>query len=304
MLEQYTTDKLSPLMYMGKAVCSQKCEMQYYLQHHLHIGGKSKPDYLTFGSTFHKAALELGLVYGFPVAEAVLSQRIDLATTLGWKQDQKIIQLFGSLTEQDRNLMLAMLEAFEAKINEARIKSILGVEKTVLYPIQHLSNVFTHWCIKKDFLFEDEEGIWVGDLKTTSGYGASTAKYYHASPQTKTYFYIAQQMMPNLRGTKIFVVTKQKIRCEIETIYLTDADKYEAELFIKEALRGVDAFEERLKNNIPPLRQMSHCLNFLGQECPYIPLCAKAINSERYVKDLLDNWFEESNPDDHLELGE
>lgn len=292
------TDKLSPLLYMGKIVSSQKCEMQYYWQHHLHLAARTKADYLTFGSTFHKAALELGLVYGFPVAEAVLSQRIDLAITLGWKEDPKIVELFGSISEPDRILMLNMLEAFRIKIAESGIKQILGVEKTVLYPIDHLSKFFTHWCIKKDFLFEDEEGIWVGDLKTTSGYGASTAKYYHNSPQTKTYFYIAQKMMPNLRGTKIFVVTKQKVRCEVETIHITEQDKWEAELFINEAIKYLDELETRKVYH----KQMSHCLNFLGQECPYIPICTRQITSEAYLNDLLANWFEISSPDDHLEL--
>lgn len=296
------TDRLTDRLYLGKVMCGQKCPMQYYWQHHLHLQSKTKPDYLTFGSVFHKVALELGLVYSFPIAEAVLNKRIDLAIQLGWKQDQKLIDLFADLSDSTREMMLLMLDAFSEKVAASNIKTILGVEKTVQYDISHLSNFFKTWCIKCDFVFEDEEGLWVGDLKTTSGYGASTAKFYHSSPQTKTYFTIAQRMMPNLRGTKIFVVTKQKIRCEVEPIYITEKDVYEADLFISNAIKSLDRLEESLRQGNEPDRHMTHCLNFLGQECPCIPICIKPITSEQYLEDLLSNWYEVSNPDDHLEL--
>ena len=300
------TDQLTDRLYLGKVMCMQKCPMQYYWQHHLHLQPKTKPDYLTFGSVFHKAALELGLVYSFPIAEAVLNKRIDLAIQLGWKQDQKLIDLFADLSDSTRETMLLMLDAFSEKVAASNIKTILGVEKTVQYDISHLSRFFKTWCIKCDFVFEDEEGLWVGDLKTTSGYGASTAKYYHSSPQTKTYFTIAQKKMPNLRGTKIFVVTKQKIRCEVEPIYITERDVYEADLFIGEAVEALERLETHAarEKGMPFAfaRHMTHCLNFLGQECPYIPLCIKQVTSKQYLEDLLQNWYEVSSPDDHLEL--
>lgn len=294
-------DQLSQLLYMGKCMSAQKCEMMYYWQHHLHLQHKHTPDYLTFGSVFHKAALELGLNFGFDVAEAILQHRLDLAKTLGWKQDDKVARLFADVSEADRNLMLIMLDAFAVKIKEAGITQILGVEKTVKYPI--VSPYFTDWCIKIDFLFQDMEGVWAGDLKTTSGYGPATARYYHSSPQTKTYFHIAKKLMPNLRGTKIFVVTKQKVRCEIETILLNNADHYEAELFMEESIKHLNSIETEYKMYQTPFqRHMSHCINFLGQECPYIPICVKPITSQSYLDDLLHNWYTISNPDDHLEL--
>lgn len=291
-------DELSRLLYLGKVSAMQKCPMMYYWSHHLHLQQAQKPDYLSFGSGFHRAALELGLVYGFPVAEAVLSQRIDLAEALGWKKNMKVLEELGRFSEADRTLMLNMLDVFSAKIKECGIKQILGVEKTVLNDVRHLSKHFDDWCIKIDFLFEDGEGIWAGDLKTTSSYGASTAKYYHSSPQTKTYFYWAQQKMPNLRGTKIFVVTKKAVRCEVETIHLTDRDKYEAELFVGEAIKQIDNIEETKQYS----RCMTSCINFMGQECPFIPLCIKPITSQQYLDDLLHNWYKIEDPDDHLEL--
>lgn len=297
------TDKLTDRLYLGKVMCEQKCPMQYYWQHHLHLQPKSKPDYLSFGSNFHKVALELGLVYGFPIAEAVLGQRIDLAKQLGWKEDEKTLTMVNNLSSSDRELMLLMLDAFSEKVAQSSIRNILGVEKTVQYDISKMSSFFKTWCIKCDFVFEDYEGLWVGDLKTTSGYGASTAKYYHSSPQTKTYFYIAQKMMPNLRGTKIFVVTKQKVRCEVEPIYITERDMWEAELFISESVEAMERLETKSKGfQIGYARHMTHCLNFLGQECPYIPICIKQISSQQYLEDLLANWYEFSSPDDHLEL--
>ena len=301
-------DNLTPLLYMSKVACFQQCAMKYYWSHHLNLQTKDKPGYFAFGSTCHRAVIELGLVYGFNVTEAALQLRWDIADLLaGEPIIQKIKDEITGTSEADRSLMLTMCDAFQEKWSTLGIKQVLGTEKSVKYDIRHLSPFFTDWVVKADFLFEDQDGVWVGDLKTTSGYGTQTAKYYHSSPQTKTYFYILQKMMPNLMGTKIFVLTKQKVRCEVETILLTEADKYEAELFIEEAVKSIDHVEwladpQIAKECEPFPRSMTSCINHFGQECPYIPICIQPIKSQAYLDDVLANWYRVESPDLHLEL--
>lgn len=290
-------DQLTDKMYLSKVSTFQTCPRKYYWQHHLHLQSKDRPSYFTFGSGYHKAVIELGLVYGFPIAEAALQHRFDLFPALGVRPDAKTVEVIQGLAENDRRLMLDMMETFEQRW-KAKSREILTTEKSVQYDISHLSPFFKTWVVKADFIFQDDEGLWVGDLKTTAGYGPAVAKYYHSSPQTKTYFWILQQVMPNLRGTKIFVSTKQKVRTEVETILLTDADKYEAELFIGEALRAIDTCEQTA--HFP--RSMTNCVNSYGQECPYRPLCTQPIKSQAYLDELINNWYRIESPDLHLEL--
>lgn len=294
---QVLKDKLTRYMYMSKVSTFQQCPMRYYWQHHLWLQSKTRPSYFTFGSAFHKV-VELGLVNGFEASEAVLCQRVDLLDKLGIKLEDKDIELIGSLTEPDKQLMLNMLDAFVVKWNDIGVLNVLSTESSVKFDVSNKSLYFDNWVAKADFIFQDLDGHWVGDLKTTSGYGAATAAYYHQSPQTKTYFYILQSKMPNLKGTKIFPVTKQKVRCECETILITQQDKDQAEMFIDEAVNAITQAEET--QQFP--RSMTACINSFGQSCPYIPICLNKTMTEEYLNDLIDNWYTISSPDEHLEL--
>ena len=301
---QLDDKKLTPLLYLSKAGCVQQCPMRYYWQHHCHLTTKTRPEYFRFGSATHKA-VEIGLNYGFPSAEAVLCDRLDLAEQLGAPVDRLHLNDIMESNEKDRNLMLQMVEAFENAWKANGIKTLLSTEYSVQMPLTELgitSKYFTHWVAKADFVFEDMEGVWVGDLKTTSGYGPATAKYYHSSPQTKSYFHILKKRMPKLRGTKIFVVTKQKVRCEVEPILMTDTDHFQAQLFIEESVRHIDQLEDDMAKGQFPSRFMTSCVNHFGSECPYIPLCINPMKDNEYAHDLINNWYGFESPDKHLEL--
>lgn len=308
-------DKLTPLLYLGKVTCAQTCWMQYYFNHHLHLQPISKPANLTFGSFCHKIFLEVGLLHSFQAAEAILQDRPDLAEAFNFQPDDKVVEMVQSTSKADKDLALNMLDAFQP-VWEAKPRKLLSVEQTVKFPISHLSDFFTHWCVKADMVFEDDEGRWIGDLKTTSAYGPSVAKYYHTAPQTKAYFWILQQLMPDLRGTKIFVVTKKAVRCEVETVLLTDQDKHQAELFVTEAVKEITEHEARSRGLIEHIdgsteeasdptrfpRRMTRCLDYFGKECPYIPICIEKIKSQEYLNEVLSNWYKIESPDEHLEL--
>lgn len=299
------TDKLTRYMYMSKVSTFQSCPMRYYWQHHLWLQAKQRPSYFTFGSAFHKV-IEIGLKHGFEASELVLEMRQDVLGTLSIQIDEKDLELIKELSETDRKLMLDMLDAFVVKWQSIGVQNILSTEASVKFNVgpgsEYNSRFFDNWVAKADFIFQDLEGHWVGDLKTTSGYGAATATYYHQSPQTKTYFYILQSKMPNLRGTKIFPVTKQKIRCECETILITEQDKDQANLFITEAIQAIDEAEANFQAGKMFHRCMTSCVNSFGQSCPYIPICLTTSMTEAYFNDLVENWYSISSPDEHLEL--
>lgn len=301
-------DQLSSLLYLGKVSCFQTCPMKYYWLHHLHLKPKSNKACLSFGSLFHQIALEIGLAKdNFRAAEAVLFNRFDLAETLlGDPVDTKIVEAIQEATDDDLKLMQKMLPTFEEAWKAQQVQKIITTEQSYLFPVP--SSVFKHWVVKPDFIYIDQEGLWVGDLKTTQGYGAATAKFYHSAPQTKTYFYFMREYLEELTGlkllgTKIFISTKQKCRTEVEEIRLTTTDMYQAELFVREALTAMSEAERELPYKSFQ-RNMTKCTSLIEGECPYIPICTQKITNEAYLQDVLTNWYIQETPDKHLELGE
>ena len=298
--EGHTT---SPNLYMSKVSCFQECPRKYFYRYHLNLDVKERPSYFTFGSAFHKV-VETFPLEGRDKAEALLINDPEMVMSSLLNPDnlhgyQDVL----ALTPKERELALEMLDSF-VPVWQAVDRDLLGCEKSVLLPLADYKDFtnphFTSWVAKADFVFEDSEGLWVGDLKTTSSYGAATAKYYHSSFQTKTYFHVLSQLMTKLRGTKIFVATKKAVRTEVETILINDRDHHQAALFMKEAIAEMSHAIDR--DCFP--RQCTKCVTAFGQECPYLPLCMEPkANSKAYVDDLVANWFVKRDPDEHLELG-
>lgn len=302
-------DKLSPLLYMSKIKCLHECERKYYYQHHLHLGTSQRPKYFADGSNVHRC-VELGLIHGRHVPEAILSKNFQLLKTFGVELTDKDLETFSSLSDADCDMFGLMIDAFFDRWESLGIKRVLSTEASVKFDLSGLSWKFTHWVVKADFVFEDEEGTWVGDLKTTSGYGPAVAKFYHSAPQTKTYFRILEEELLKqgiqVLGTKIFVLTKTKVpRCEIEEIRVTQQDKDQADLFIKEACDHLETKELMFSVGSHPevfSRFMTGCINQFGHDCPYIPICINNIKSQAYLDDLISNWYVDADPDEHLEL--
>jgi len=178
-------------------------------------------------------------------------------------------------------------------------RRLIHSEQIVLFPLENTS-FLKYWCVKADMEYEDSEGHWIGDLKTTSGYGAATARYYRSSFQTKTYYHVLKTLKPSIRGTKIYVVTKQKVRCEVESVDLTKHDQYQAALFMRAALEEIERAEK--ERHFP--REGTACENIFGGLCPYLPLCMdpRVYNNPKYVEELVNDWFAQRDPDEHLEL--
>lgn len=273
-------DRLTKRLYLGKVSDFQTCPYKYYLKHHLHIGDKQEPTKFKRGNAYHEVIRQY-LAHGKGQAVARL-------LTLPEQ------------TEEDKALLLKMLEAFIQIWEVIDVKKIITIEHSIQYPISHLTEgIFTNWVIKPDFIFETNTGQWVADHKTTSGYGAATSKYYHDSPQTSSYFYIVNDRYPETIGTKIFVNTTKNPRCFEETILSSRQKKLEAELFIRETCEAMSHAEN--EQRFP--RNMTKCVSVQGGECPYAPICLTGKN-EQYISQLVNEWYVIKNPDDHLELGE
>ena len=288
----------SSYLYNSKINDYQKCPRYAWFRHHLGLRPKDKPRYFTIGSALHKAA-EIGLQEGFDLGLAVTFPD----ATGGLQALRDILKAYDlqdlqALTEQELSLINNMYEEF-FKTWEATPRTILAIEETMKHPLPP-NPYFTHWTVKADQVFEDSEGVWNGDIKTTSGYGPSTAKQYHDSLQTKTYGRAIKEVYPDLRGAKIFVCTKKAVRCVEETIPFADDDFYAAELHMKAAFEDAIRMEET--RDFP--RRCTSCVNTYGHKCEFYPICMeRAATNMAYVQDIIKNWYTQSNPDEHLELG-
>lgn len=271
----------SNLLYMSKINDLFDCPRKYFYIHHEHLLPKEEPIYLTFGSLIHKAIYDMGedsdLIKG---ASTIVNSSID---------------------EENKNLAVFLLRIFRDKyLNEKPIRMI-EQEVPKLVPIE--GEFFKHWVVKPDRVAEFEDGLWLCEYKTTSGYGASTAAYYHNSLQTLTYFFNTKKFFENARGTKLFIMTKKgKTKAEderviVEPIMLSSEDMYRAQSFMTYAI----AFAEHIESTHSFYKFQTRCHPFTGGECPYFPLCFTR-GKEDYIKEVKSMLFEVRDPDEHLEL--
>lgn len=271
----------SRLLFNSKTADFQSCPAFYFWHQHAHLEGPTRPSYFKFGSDFHVMALKYGLLHGVEAGEHWLVTQPDIA-------------------EPDKMLMLNMYDVF-MRVWLSKPRRVISVEESVLFPIDGFTH-FDTWVVKPDAVYEEEDGSkWCMDLKTTSGYGAATAKYYHQSLQTKTFFHVQHELDQTLAGTKIFVATKTKDpRVEVEEIVLNSLDHHQAKTHMQEAATAID----RAVTDYTFPRNCQSCVNFQGKECPYIPLCMdhRVGHGNAHQEDLLANWFKTADPDEHLEL--
>ena len=284
-------EKDTKSLYLSKAKSLWSCPQEYFYKYYLWITERETPSYLTYGSNFHKA-VELYLLQDVAVAVKYLESISN---------------------EVERNQMMVLLDLFIEQWTSKK-RTILSSEHSLALPPEYMLTRFDYphpWYGKADFIFEDEDGIWNGDVKTTSGYGASTSAFYHKSLQTCTYFYINKVHMPEIKGTKIFTLTKTKDpKVFEETILLTKKDMSTAEQFISYTVQKVKSLPEVTEAaEINPTKvfpqNMFNCYPFRGRECPYTPLCRapEAANND-YFYGTVNSWFCLRDPEEHLELKE
>lgn len=221
---------------------------------------------------------ELGSRHGWHVAFAELDAQT-------WPDERK---------DEMRTLLVMLAE----KMAEEDIGRIYEVEHTALIPIEG-NKFFRHWSVKCDLVAEFGNQLWNGELKTTGGYGAATAAFYHNSMQTLHYFHYIKDTYPGVRGTKLFVCVRAKKspRVEVEDILVTKDQIRQAELFRKNALDFATLVET---NEFYP-RFMTKCHTVKEGECAYRPICF--VENIEYRAKWIEELYTYANPDEHLGLG-
>lgn len=268
----------SKLLYLSKINTAFACPRRYWWIHHAHLIPVSKSDAMTWGADFHGLA-EIAAFHSLGAAQADLLSK-------PW-DEQRI---------SDMSYMLGLLyEKFE----EEKLEEFIQIETTGMIPIED-SEYFSFWTVKSDHIGRYRGAIWNGELKTTSGYGAATAAFYHNSMQTLHYFHYVKNLYPTVRGTKLFVCVraKKEPRVVVEDILISKAQIKQAELFRLNALSYVEELED--KQVFP--RFMTKCHTVKEGECQFKPICF-AENEEyrdRWIKEL----YEERSPDEHLGLSQ
>lgn len=271
----------SNLLYMSKISDLFDCPRKYFYVYHENLLPKEEPIYFKFGSLIHKAIEEMG-------------QESDLL-----KGASHIAN--SDFDDKNKELAVFLIQRFKEKYDALGPAKIIEQEKPKMFPLN--GEYFKNWVAKPDRIIETEDGLWLCEYKTTSGYGTSTASYYQNSLQTLTYFYITQRFFPEAKGTKLFIMTKKGVtkkdeeRCIVEPIQLSEEDKYRAQSFIKYA----HAFAEHIETSQSFYKFQTHCHPFTGGECPYFPLCFTR-GKDAYLKEVKEMLFEHRDPDAHLEL--
>jgi len=257
------------------------CPRKYFHIHHEHLLPKEEPIYFRFGSLIHKAIESMG------EESDLLKGAFEIANS--------------DFDDKNKELAIFLIKGFKEKYDALTPIKMIEQEKAKMLPLD--GEFFHNWVVKPDRISEYPDGIWLNEYKTTSGYGSSTAAYYHNSLQTLTYFYITQTFYPEARGTKLFIMTKKgaskkdEDRVIVEAIQLSEEDKYRAQSFIKYA----HAFAEHIESSRSFYKFQTRCHPFTGGECPYFPLCFTRGKKE-YLDEIKQMLFINRDPDEHLEL--
>ena len=256
-------------LFLSKIQTAYECPRKYFHSYHSCLGPKEKPDYFQTGTDFHECV------------EVLLTEGPEKAY---------------EKAESVSNEMMFYLKVFAEKFYDLN-PAVLGTERPVIMPINN-NKFFDAWVVKSDSTLQLKNGaLWNGEWKTAGGYGASTARYYYNSLQTLTYNYVIKKHMPDIRGTKLFVVTKTKTPvCHVEDIMISQKDLDRAELFIEDAIEYLTEIEERAEYP----RHQTSCTHARQQECMFLPICFE--KNENYVNEIIPNLYSIHDPDAHLEL--
>ena len=257
------------LLYYTKAVCAWSCPHKYYLTYGLHYTPKEKPMPMRRGQLVHQiisAGHDAGML-----AKGVASARQGLE----------------ELKDEDRDLVLSHVnEIWDAM----QLQHVVETERVISYT----SPQFV-WKGKVDSIIQDDSGLWIGEVKTTSLYSSTMQRIYHKSLQPHLYAWIASQEFPKVKGVRMFISSKGK-PCAIEDIPMHPRMERIVKSFMWDTYKHIKTFCTQAKNR-------TECSTFLG-ECAYYMLCdPPVVVGSDYFKDVVKTFFNHEDPDKHLTGG-
>jgi hypothetical protein len=269
------------ILFLSKINTLGECPRKYWWEYYEKLSLRRERGPMEFGADFHDLAKELKPRLG-EVDEPIL---------------RALAKTSEILNPEDREAQVELVKGLYEKLNELELE-ILDAEESYYMPMP--GPVFTRWYIKPDsHLREKSTGnLWVGEYKTTSGYGAATARFYHTSPQTVTYFFIEHERVPKVKGTYLFILNHSKKKQEVfpEKVLLTKEDAERAKMFIKTMHQYAEKVE---KDHVFP-RIMTKCHPYRGSECEFLKICF--LEEGDYKNELLQSLYEFKDPKAHLGL--
>jgi hypothetical protein len=281
--EQKDINDKKGILFLSKAVTLGECPRKYWWEYHKQIELKEEKQAMNFGSNFHSYAK----IYG----------------------DNTILHALAKIAEesneQTRNSQIELIKGLKSIIDDSELV-ITSTEQT--YGIELPGPYFYKWYVKPDSHFLDKDNkIWLGEYKTTSGYGAATARFYHSSPQTLTYFFIEKlrlaQLGKKIEGTLLFVLVnaKKEQTALKEIILLTKDDEKIAKLFIE----SFHKYAEQVEHEKIYHRIMTKCHPYRGSACEFLLICHASenlLNLTDYQDRVIQELYQDKDPNEHLGL--
>lgn len=269
-----TREVTSPILYLSKATTIYSCPKRYWWTYYRKIVPKTKNEKMVWGADFHSLCEILGK-YNVGVAQAELQ-------TKGFSEEKESEISYG-------------LYLIQKKLEEQGLEEFYAIEEAKSFMLG--GPYFTDWFVKPDGVAMFKGKLWNVEYKTTSGWGSSTAAFYHRSIQTASYFKKTKELFPDVVGTKLFVLVRTKEpRVEVEDIQITKDQISKVNNFILITHSKAEVMESTRIFD----RYYTQCLELRYGECPYNVICHAT--SREYQNQWIAEMFEEVNLDAHLGL--
>ena len=282
-------------LFLSKALTAWTCPKKYDFLYNLWRVPKEESPALRRGRLVHKAIAEA--LKGFNKTKDSQQARL---LGLG-----SLYSEISTLPDEEFTPILEHTRAVEDKVLG---RHIVAIEKVISF--------FTPnwiWKGRVDHIEEDDDGgLWLGEVKTTSSYSSTLQRLYHKGVQPWTYVWLLTKMFPNtpIKGIRMYISSKKVkprfsldrnpsqdpnlgYNCVVEEIPSYPQALQAAEKFIFDSVKFVMNLDLNLQNR-------SMCQTFFG-ECPYVLLCAPKVEPKSsYFEELLEQFFIKRDPEDHL----
>ncbi len=263
-----------PILFYSASKDLWECPRRFYYSYVLGLQPKGPPpSYLTYGAEVHD---------GVNVLISLLPSPEKVEKFLFYKKED--------LEEKDLDYSL-WLEHVKLTVDWLSENT-----KNVQYGIPVYEELpHCIWTGEADLLFEIEGELWLGEIKTTSGYGSSIARLYMEEPQVWSYLYFLRKKYPELKGFYLLALPKVKEPIlHPERVLLQKWKLDQIEGYIDSTIKMYTFFHEE---DFWP-QNLNACFKYWG-ECPYFILCQYPQSSEEY-QDLILQSFDKVDPLDHL----
>ena len=275
-------------LFLSKAFTAWECPRKFHWIYNLWLAPKEESPALRRGRIAHSISA---------TASRLRQKGLDrdTALALGIAEDKEIMQI----TEDERAEISGHVFAIWDKIQDRKVTE---VEKVLTFNPDYP----WIWKGRVDFI-EEENGFWIGEIKTTSSYSSTIQRLYHKGIQPWVYLYIFTKLyQERARGIRMYVSSRpsreaQKALgippgiqyCTVEEIPIQEHMLEYAWKFMMDSASYISGLDVNLQNR-------SACQTFMG-ECPYLLLCDPHVTPESlHFQDLVTQMFKKEDPEEHL----